>query len=334
MYRHCDIIIPVWNAVEHTRDCLNSILAKTDYPYRLIIVDNASDVKTGAFLDRLAEDSKITLIRNEKNVGFIKAVNQGLRNSDAPYVCVINNDTVVTQGWLSEAMRIMENNPDIGLLNPASNNLGICAPKGQNLDDFAQSLSSQNGKFIEMGAAIGFCMFIRRDIVNKIGYFDEIYGMGNFEDTDYSRRAVLIGYKCAMAKGSYVYHKGSASFKQLKDFDRDFKRNKEIFHKKWGSPKRVLYIVSGILGGLLLKNAYELARGGNWVYIFSKADLASQIEHGNVKAVWINSFFSASSLFKVLTKKKKFNEIFVDDKSHARLLGVFKFIHRADVNII
>ena len=73
----CDIIIPVWNQLEVTKDCVDSIIRNTKYPFRLVIIDNASDKKTTDYLDSLKADKRLglLLIRNEKNFGFVKAVN-------------------------------------------------------------------------------------------------------------------------------------------------------------------------------------------------------------------------------------------------------------------
>ena len=73
----CDIIIPVWNQLEITRECLNSIFQNTDYPYRLIIIDNGSERKTGEYLNNLSTDKSmdILLVKNNKNIGFVKAAN-------------------------------------------------------------------------------------------------------------------------------------------------------------------------------------------------------------------------------------------------------------------
>ena len=98
----CDIIIPVWNQPEATRECIESIVRGTNYPYRLILVDNGSGPETRSYLEELRKRPapEVKLIRNEENLGYIKAVNQGLKASDAPYVCLMNNDTIPGAGWL------------------------------------------------------------------------------------------------------------------------------------------------------------------------------------------------------------------------------------------
>ena len=89
----CDIIMPVWDQLEFTKECITSINNNTKYPIRLIIIDNASKRNTKEYLSSLAGEVnfEIKLIRNEENLGFVKAVNQGLKESSAPYICILNN---------------------------------------------------------------------------------------------------------------------------------------------------------------------------------------------------------------------------------------------------
>ena len=77
----CDIVIPVWNNLELTRDCVDSIQKHTVYPYRVVIVDNASDTPTKEYLDTLEKENKgnVVVIKNIKNEGFVKGVNKGMK---------------------------------------------------------------------------------------------------------------------------------------------------------------------------------------------------------------------------------------------------------------
>ena len=105
----CDIIMPVWNELDTTKECIDSIVKHTHYPYRLVIIDNGSDIPTQDYLRELKsrKDINLELIRNEENLGFVKAVNQGIRFSDASYICIMNNDTIATDGWLEEMVSII-----------------------------------------------------------------------------------------------------------------------------------------------------------------------------------------------------------------------------------
>ena len=315
----CSIIIPVWNQLESTRACVDSVFRNTDSGYRLIIIDNASQDETRRYLEGLAalKDSPVTVIRNEENTGFVKAANQGMRISEGPYVCILNNDTLVTGHWLREMIGILSGSPDIGIVNPSSNNLGQRPAAGGSIDDYASRLySEERGRFAELGSAIGFCMLIKRTLIEKIGLFDEAYGPGTFEDTDFSRRAVREGFRCVRACGAYVYHKEGGSFGRSREYDSNFARNRALYESRWGRPKRVLYRASKrdlVLSGNSVARMLKLAREGNWVYIYLResADVKDIPAHSNIVVKkFPDSFFGVRTAMKMLTKKKRFDEIY------------------------
>jgi GT2 family glycosyltransferase len=331
----CDIVIAVWNNLKLTEDCINSIIKNTDTDYRLIIIDNASNDETKKYLEQLKnrEGARVLLVRNESNLGFIKAVNQGMRLSDAPYLCLINNDTIVTRGWLDEMIRVAESSPGIGLINPSSNTLAQKPDKGESIEAYAQKLKKDTASFTEIGSAIGFCMLIKKEVIDKIGVFDEIYGMGNFEDTDYSRRAIKEGYICARAHRAYVYHGEGSSFIRGSSFDENFERNRQIYEFRWGKRKWIAYIISSFDDNMiktLEKDIMPSVRLGLWVWCFSNKRLALP-EHSNIIANVFDRYFYLKTLWKVLTKKKRFSEVFVTDESFARVLERLSFIHKAKV---
>jgi GT2 family glycosyltransferase len=173
MRKRCDIIIPVWNQPEVTRECIDSILRNTGYPYRLIIIDNGSETPVQSYLLGLKEkkDLDLLLIRNDKNLGFVKAVNQGVVVSDAPYLCIMNNDTIATSGWLEEMVGVIEANPSIGLLNPSSNTSGQF-PGEKSIDEYALSLKPLKGQMQELYTCRGFCMLVTREAIRRVGLLD------------------------------------------------------------------------------------------------------------------------------------------------------------------
>jgi GT2 family glycosyltransferase len=331
----CDIVIPVWNNLDLTRSCVDSVTKNTDAGYRLIIIDNASDNETKKYLKQLKdkEGPGVLLIRNETNLGFIKAVNQGMRLSDAPYICLVNNDTVVTKGWLGEMIKVAENSPRIGLINPSSNTLGQKPENKESVEAYAEGLKKEAPLFTEIGSAIGFCMLIKREVIDKIGVFDEIYGMGNFEDTDYSRRAIKEGYIAVRSRRAYVFHDEGSSFGRDRAFDENFERNRQIYEFRWGRRKWIAYIISSFDDNMikaLEKDIMPEARLGLWVWYFSDKRLALP-EHSNIIANVFDKHFYLKTLWKVLTKKKRFSEIFVTDERFANILKKLYFIHKAKV---
>lgn len=333
----CDIIIPVWNQLAFTRECIDSIMRNTDIDYRLIVVDNASDPECAQYLESLSvlQRPPVTVLRNGKNLGFVKAVNQGIALSKAPYVCLLNNDTLVTDGWLTEMINVAGSNKEIGVVNPSSNNLGQRPDVGEPIEAYAGRLEGMPESYVELGAAVGFCMLIKREVVERCGVFDEIYGMGNFEDTDFSRRAAKEGYLLVRACKAYVWHREGGSFGKVKSFEEDFNRNREIFEFRWGRPRRVAYILDSYDDNTLKRleiDSIRMARSGDWVWYFSKEELKLP-HHSNIIYKRIPSErFYLNAVFQILKKKKRFSEIFVGEERLGRFLERLSFIHKAKVS--
>ena len=312
----CDIIVLTWNRKDLIEGFIESFLRNTDTPSRLIVIDNASSDGTSEYLLSLKDTEKCSfkIILNNENKGFVGGMNQGIVVSDAPYVCLANNDLLFTRGWLEEIINIFQKYPKAGLLNPNSNNLGMRFPEnGIFLEDFSEDLRSRyGGVFIEMPFCIGFCMIIKRDVIDKIGALSEDFYPAFFEDSDYSLRAVRAGYRIGMAKGSYVWHKEHASFDRTdkKQTEKLFKRNRDIFVRKWGEMLRIALIADNHRE--LKENIHkvmETARSGKYVHVYCRNLMKDMViaEHSGVKFVNFNNYFDL--FFKVMIKKKRYNVI-------------------------
>ena len=317
----CDIIIPVWNQLKLTRECIDSIVRYTRFPYRLIVIDNGSQRQTREYLEELTSNNEIpvNLIRNETNLGYVKAVNQGLRASCGDYVCLLNNDTKVQEGWLEELINVAQSNPKIGILNPVSASLPY---KKKELRE----------KWIEIGFATGFCMLIKREVIDKIGFFDEDYEVGFWEDTDYCQRAKRAGYICAVAKASYVYHHPHQTFNFFEQdkINRIFEKNRELFYSKWGKILRIACIIfERDIDDKEINEILKLARKGHMIHLFlkSSARVKTDIEHGNIREFrYPDIFFNLFITIKILQrqkKKKRFDNVVTDNSKFAHRLQFF-----------
>lgn len=326
----CDIIIPVWNQLQLTGECIDSIIRQTYFPYRLIIIDNGSQKETQEYLEELCRDGNITitLIRNETNLGYVKAINQGLRVSDADYVCLLNNDTKVDEQWLEELIKVAQSNPRIGIVNPGGH-------------PGSYKKKELKGRWIEIGFATGFCMLIKREVIDKIGFFDEAYEIGFWEDTDYCQRAKKAGYICASAKASYVYHHSHKSFNFFKKnkVKELFEKNKNVFYSKWGEILRIAYVVfEREINHRVTDEILKFAREGHMLYLFLKSStrIKTNLEHGNIREFRYPDFlFNFFTLMKILhrqKKKKKFNKIITDNPRFAYKLQ--SIIPNLEIDII
>ena len=337
----CDIIIPVWNLKHYTEQAVESIIKNTDYPYRLIIIDNGSEKETKEYLESLKNDKRLPgyiLIRNEENQGYTIATNQGMEISDAPYVCLHNNDTIVCKSWLSEMVAVAESLKEIGIVNPNSNNLGTRKPWYMSLDKYAEKLMKEHkGRYIEMATAIGFCYLIKREAINKIGILKVGYGLGNFEDTEYCIRAFNNGYKSVFARGAYVWHAENASFDLVQEYEEMFKKNQAMFYQMFGKPGRLLYVLTKkneVYFDKLKKETYELAQKLNWVWIISAmrvGKIPANVHTNIVRFRYLAPFFRIRCVSRILVKKKKFSKIITDDAILYNILNRLKRFHNAEL---
>lgn len=194
-----------------TQQCLESIRRYTDN-YELIIVDNGS---TDGTVEYLQAQSDVKLIRNERNLGFAKGCNQGLEIASGDAVLFLNNDTIVTQHWLSRMRKVLDSDERIGIVGPVSNFVSgqqripanyISIPE---MEAFAEENARRNANVrIEVRFLVGFCMLIKRKVLEDIGSFDERFGFGSCEDDDLCLRALSNGYRLFIAADSFVHHAG------------------------------------------------------------------------------------------------------------------------------
>jgi GT2 family glycosyltransferase len=222
------IVIPVLNQRELTRHCLASIEAHTARPYEVILVDNGSTEDIAACVaSSKPTRGRIVLLQNERNEGFAYAVNQGLARATGSVVVVLNNDTRVTPEWATRSIALLNAHPRIGVVGPVTNRASgpqvlstvgydVNAPDA-GLDTFARSHAlAHTGQFVLLARLVGLCMVVKRELLERIGGFDPCFGLGNFEDDDFSLRAMRAGFRLAVARDVFVHHHGSATFREQK----------------------------------------------------------------------------------------------------------------------
>ena len=344
----CDIVVPTWNRKDLIAGFLQSFLANTSTPCRIIIVDNASTDGTKEYLSTLEDTSKcrFEIIINGENRGYVGGMNQGIAVSSAPYVCLANNDLIFTPEWLKEIISVFKKYPRAGVLNPNSNSLGAYIPEGISRESFSGRLREKNqGVFVEVPFCIGFCMVIRREVIAKVGGLSQEFYPMFFEDTDYSLKVKKAGYTIGIARGAYVWHAESASFKKLGQAEKEkkFARSRKVFLKKWGRILRVAWVVNSYDELLAnLKEAIELARAGNFVWFLVKkfnperkrifSDCRA-VEHSGINFIRFNN---ALDLFwKVFKKKKKYDVIIDSNAFHGRVFanyGVLAACNREEID--
>lgn len=238
-----DVIVPVHNSPEWVRLCLRSILNHSDLPYRLIVVDDASDGYTSELLKSLvSEHQSAILMVNETNLGFVKSCNLGMRAGTSSQLVLLNSDALVPPGWLSRLLACVEADPKIGIVNPLSNeaaNLSIPLAPGCNylgMDEWF--VRSREPAYPDIVTAVGHCLMLRRQMLDQIGLFDEIFGMGYCEETDLCLRAMKTGWRVVACDNVYMFHCGSGSFV---DRDQRYRHNLKIFLERHRPTYRQAY---------------------------------------------------------------------------------------------
>jgi len=233
-------------------------------------------------------------------------------------VCLANNDLIFTKGWLDEMMAVLEKYPSIGMLNPSSNTLGL-HPKAQaSIDDLAFDLKRQHPTgFAEMPFCVGFCMVMRRDILDKNRGLSQDYIPMFFEDTDISMKAKELGYAIGVARGAYVWHKEHGSFKRGSASDNIFKKSRNTFERKWGKILRIAWVENNNQDlNRDFKQVLLLGQKSNYVTVYVKNTDANREEVFNSAnafdhmAIGFKKFKSYPNLvWGLIIKKKKFDLI-------------------------
>lgn len=230
------IVILCHNDLSFLKQCVDSIKKHTNVPYELIFVDNASEDDSQKFF-RSVRGAKVII--NPTNLAFAKGNNQGIQIARGDYVLLLNADVIVTEGWLERMLNCAESDPSIGLVGPVTNHatqLQVVPPGYKSLSElprFALARAMRySGAWEDVHRLIGFCLLIKKEVLQRVGLLDERFGPGGYEDFDYCLRVRQAGYKIKLCKDVYIHHFGGKGYVGM-DYDRLREVNKEIFIEKW-----------------------------------------------------------------------------------------------------
>lgn len=211
----CSIIIPVFNNLELTQQCLTALAsATTGVDYEVILIDNGSTDGTAAFLQTLQGDVRI--IQNNENLGFAKACNQGAKAARGKYLIFLNNDTIPQPDWLGPLVQEVEEHPEVGvvgskLLYPDGTiqhagvvfmREGLCP---YHIYQKMPADSPAVNRRREFQAVTAACLLIRRDLFEAVGGFDEAFVNG-FEDVDLCLKVCRRGAQVVYQPRSVLIH--------------------------------------------------------------------------------------------------------------------------------
>lgn len=196
-----------------TARCVDSLRKTLHKPYRVLIIDNGSQMGTGYLM---AVSTSGYYRRNSENMGFAKAVNQGLKISmDADWIVVANNDVEFLPNWFEEMSGAWDKNTGV-----VSSHLHDHDPN--------HKAGVQNAN---VGTMFGALWLTKPCIVGDVGLLDEGYEFGYFEDRDYWQRILAADY--TMKKAGWCNHAGNATSGKLKNMNQFFMANKRRYEEKW-----------------------------------------------------------------------------------------------------
>lgn len=201
------------------------------------MIDNASQ-------DNSAEAARgypfVKLTQNQTNLGFPAACNQGIEQAQGDVLLILNSDTVVPRAGLIRLLKALTQSGSIGAAGPYSNYAGHLqqiTPTYTSLNTlnlFAEDFARREADDIETDMLVGFCLAVKRSVLQEVGAFDERFGTGMFEDNDLCYRIRRAGYRLIIAARSFVHHHGSRTFERTQQDPRPLlERNHALYVRKW-----------------------------------------------------------------------------------------------------
>lgn len=238
-------VVVSFDGLPFTRLCLESVLAgAAGLALEVVVVDNASQDGTAQYLEQLAAtDARVRVVSNDRNVGFAAALNRGIAEARGERLVLLNNDVVVPPGALTMLVRHLDDE-SLGLVGPVSNDAATEAEIDMEYRTFGDLVAVAEERarthancLLDVPMLTMFCVALRREVYEIVGPLDELFGIGLFEDDDYSHRIARAGYRIACAEDVLVHHFGEAAFGSLVptgEYGRLFAANRTRFERKWG----------------------------------------------------------------------------------------------------
>ncbi|HYV37230.1 MAG TPA: glycosyltransferase family 2 protein [Gemmataceae bacterium] len=238
------ILIPCCGQLEFTKLCLPSLLKNTRQPFELIFLDIGSLDGTAEYLAGIATAAtqvRVEIVRTPTDLGISAAVQDAIKQARGEYLVLLNNDTIVTNGWLNHLVGLAKLTPALGLVGPMSNyaappqlveNISYrIGPKKNSrfdgkdeatsnwlvdvsaVESFARTLSEQNrGKWVETERLGGFCLLIKREVLKRIGHLRDWTDLAIFDTDILSTKARQAGFTLACCRDLFVHHFGTRTF--------------------------------------------------------------------------------------------------------------------------
>lgn len=241
-----DVIVPVWNRPNETRNCLVNLINHTPGA-RFIMFDIGSERETEKLLQELADglDDRALLMREDNNIGFVKAANRGFGRSEAQYLALVRSTTQVTAGWLQPLLAFASTHPEAGILLPCLSPGAIDCPGP-----------------VEVSNASFAAMVITRRLFQEIGGLDEGMDGGVLCLRDYTRRACAKGYLTYQVPSPAITFQDEVLLGSEHRRQETLQRSLALFRERWGdSGSYLLHVPKGVELELLRRKLDCLLKG-------------------------------------------------------------------------
>jgi len=251
------IVIATHNKIEYLQPLINGIYQSTHIPFELIVVDNGSTESNvmDALLPMEKERENFKFVHLDKNYGFAKGYNEGLKVATGEWLCVLNNDTLVTDGWLDRMVNHLKEDPEIAIIAPVSNNMHgehqmLAAPEGFSFGDYialTEKLNKEQGsKRVYSSWITGCCMVFNRALFAQLEVisnpprngilFCEDFPVGMSEDSDLCFTILhRLHKKLGVARDVFLWHHGQKTLSSIEGLNwRELQHaNNLILRKRW-----------------------------------------------------------------------------------------------------
>ncbi|SFK71846.1 Glycosyltransferase, GT2 family [Paenibacillus sp. 1_12] len=240
------IIITNRNGLPLLQRCIQSIKKYTDIPYEIIVVDDGSTDGTVEY----CRQQQVRFISTPSSRGGSRACNLGLHLASGDALMLLDNAVVASPDWLTTLLHCLYSSEEIGIVSPMTHHA-----RGRGMGEMPSILPAPSAevanipdlpKWLSAKRLDRYCFLIKRELVEHIGFFDEQFSFGHFED-DYCYRAQLSGYRLLIAGDSLVYHLGSTDFNKEgdKELQSLINQNHNKFVQKWGVDPHSLVKLDG-----------------------------------------------------------------------------------------
>ena len=226
------VITLTYNKLEYTRKYIESLYKYTK-DFELIIIDNGSTDGTIEYLKILSDNVKLVL--NSENLGYSKGNNQGIDIAAGEYIAFLNNDILLYPNWFEECEKVFEQEKNAAFVSPRE--ITPNYPHYDSTDEksyfkyYKSKFNSYEADYQKSFDECAFsCVITKRDIISKIGNFDEKFSPAFFEDNDFKYRAIDKGYDVFVCNKVCYFHYGSVTSKSINS---QFCKNRELYYSKY-----------------------------------------------------------------------------------------------------